>query len=78
MKNNKVMRFLCRDDYLNISDGTNIIGQYCGNLTGNEIRVSHDYLLLTFHSGTQFNPKNKGFEIFFTADAHMPGKLFIG
>lgn len=72
------MHFLCRNDYLNISNGTNIIGQYCGNLTGNEIRVSHDYLLLTFHSGTQFNPKNKGFEIFFTADAHMPGKLFIG
>ena len=74
MKNNKVMHFLCRNDYLNISNGTNIIGQYCGNLTGEEIRVSYDYLVLTFHTGRRFNQTNRGFEIFFTEDVKMPGK----
>ena len=74
MKNNKVMHFLCRNDYLNISNGTNIIGQYCGNLTGKEIRVSHDCLVLTFHTGRRFNQTNRGFEIFFTEDVKMPGK----
>ena len=66
--------FLCRFNYLNISDGNHLIGHYCGNLTGKVIFVSRDYLVLTFHSNENFDPNKKGFEIFFTDDVNMPGK----
>ena len=66
--------FLCRFNYLNISDGNHLIGHYCGNLMGKVIFVSRDYLVLTFHSNESFDPKKKGFEIFFTDDVNMPGK----
>ena len=66
--------FLRRFDYLNISDGDNFIGQYCGDLTGNVIFVSRDYLVLTFHSDEIFDPNKRGFEIIFGEDVNAPGK----
>ena len=59
---------------MSISHGNNVIGHYCGNLTGEVILVSRDYLVLTFHSNEKFDPNNRGFEIFFTEDVSMPGK----
>ena len=59
---------------MNISDGNNFIGRYCGNLTGEVIFVSRDYLVLTFHSDEIFDPDKRGFEIFFTGDVDTPGK----
>ena len=59
---------------MNISDGSNFIGQYCGNLTGKVILVSRDYLVLTFHSDGTFDPDKRGFEIFFAGDVNTPGK----
>ena len=59
---------------MNISDGNNFIGRYCGNLTGKNIFVSRDYLVLTFHSDEIFDPDKRGFEIFFTGDVNTPGK----
>ena len=66
--------FLCRFDYVNISDGNNFIGRYCGSLTGQVIFVSLDYLVLTFHSDGIFDPDKRGFEIFFAGDVNTPGK----
>ena len=59
---------------MNISDGNNFIGRYCGNLTGEVIFVSRDYLVLTFHSDEIFDPNKRGFEIFFAGDVHTPGR----
>ena len=59
---------------MNISDGSNFIGQYCGSLTGKVIFVSRDYLVLTFHSDGIFDPDKRGFEIFFAGDVNTPGK----
>ena len=59
---------------MHISDGNNFIGQYCGNLTGEVIFVSRDYLVLTFHSDEIFDPNKRGFEIFFAGDVDTPGK----
>ena len=59
---------------MDISDGNNFIGRYCGSLTGEVIFVSLDYLVLTFHSDGIFDPDKRGFEIFFAGDVNTPGK----
>ena len=59
---------------MTISDGNKFIGRYCGNLTGEVIFVSRDYLVLTFHSDEIFDPKKRGFEIIFAEDVNAPGE----
>jgi len=50
---------------LKITSDNNIdIGKYCGELTGKEVVVSGDYIVLTFHS--DLSVQNGGFWILFT------------
>ena len=61
-------------DYLEIvvKDGR-MDSKYCGNRTGENIFVTGDQVLITFHSGIAFIQK-RGFLIHFTAGPH--GKCF--
>jgi len=47
------------------ADNNGEVGKYCGELTGNEVVVSGDYAVLTFH--TDGIGQKKGFRIFFSA-----------
>ena len=59
------MNFSCRHDYLKMFfDNTDEVGEYCGELSGEEVFVSGKYALLRFH--TNANITRKGFQISFS------------
>ena len=70
--------FRCRHaDYLEITDDNNVqVGQYCGDLTGNDVFVSGDFAVITFHSDYLNNTKKRGYQMLFNTDvkSRMPGK----
>ena len=56
--------FLCRSDYLKITNDTNLSsGKYCGKKTGKKVEVTGDYAVITFHSNSDV--ERKGFRILF-------------
>ena len=58
--------FFRRYDYLKITDENNVpVGQYCGELTGEEVLVGGVYAVLTFHS--DHSNQKRGFLLFFTS-----------
>ena len=62
----------CRFDYLKIANGITEV-RYCGDqLTGTDLLVSGNYVVLTFHSDWVLENK-KGFEILFV---HEKGNNF--
>ena len=57
--------FLDRYDYLRISDDrNNMIGTYCGNQTGQRVRVVATVAVLTFRS--DYSLRYRGFELIFS------------
>lgn len=58
-------------DYLNITDDKSMeVGKYCGELSGKEVLVAGNYVVLTFYSDV--STERKGFWIFFI---YMQSKL---
>ena len=56
--------FLCRYDYLKITNDTNVSsGKHCGKKTGKKVEVTGDYAFITFHS--DYLDERKGFRILF-------------
>ena len=61
-----INNFLCRYDYLKITDGYNgTAGIYCDEIIGREIFVNGEYAVLTFNSNER--DRGKGFRILFEA-----------
>ena len=57
--------FSCSFDYLRITDDKSMeVGKYCGELSGKEVLVPGNYVVLTFYSDV--STERKGFWIFFT------------
>ena len=64
----------CRFDYLKITNGTRE-DRYCGDqLTGRELLVSGNYVVLTFHTDWLLENKT-GFEILFAGDSKNGNSL---
>ena len=59
-------------DYLEIIKDRRMVGKYCGNRTGQNILLTGDRMLITFHS--DYSQERRGFRILFTAGPH--GKNF--
>ena len=59
-----------RYDYLEIVNDGRIVGNYCGQRTGQNILLTGDQILIKFHSDRE----RKGFLIYFNAGPH--GKCF--
>ena len=59
-------------DYLDIINGRRRVGLYCGKRSEQNILLTGDQILITFHSDG--NVQEKGFLIYFTAGPH--GKYF--
>ena len=59
-------------DYLEIIKDGRMVGKYCGWMTGNNVRLNGDQILITFHSNG--NDQRRGFLIHFTASPD--GKYF--
>ena len=60
------------DDYLEIMKDRRMVGKYCGKKTGQNILLTGDRMLITFHSNLW--DSRGGFRILFTAGPH--GKNF--
>ena len=58
--------FTCRIDYLNIMNGITEVGYCADQLTGRDLLVSGNYVVLTFHTDRLLE-KKRGFEILFLA-----------
>ena len=59
-------------DHLEIVKDRRLVGKYCGWKSGQNILLTGDQILITFHS--DFNKPARGFLIHFTAGPH--GKCF--
>ena len=59
-------------DYLEIVNDGRMVGKYCGRRTGQNIILTGDQILITFHSDDII--QERGFLIHFTAGPH--GKKF--
>ena len=59
-------------DYLEIVNDGRMVGKYCGRRTGQNIFLTGDQILITFHSDDII--QERGFLIHFTAGPH--GKKF--
>ena len=61
----KSFTFLCSKDFLRITDGINkIFGVYCGNKTGQNLRVDGARVKLIFHSDGEI--ERRGYLLNFT------------
>ena len=57
-----------RYDYLKIVNDGRMVGKYCGQRTGQNILLTGDQILITFHlDGSE---EEKGFLIYFNAGPH--------
>ena len=57
--------FLCRKDFLSITDGiSRTFGMYCGNKTGQNLRVTGDKVEIIFHSDGKI--EQRGYLLIFT------------
>ena len=57
--------FLCRKDFLRITDGiSRTFGMYCGNKTGQNLRVTGDKVEIIFHSDGKI--EQRGYLLNFT------------
>ena len=71
--NGRLFPFLMHSyDYLEIVNDGRMVGKYCGNRTGQNILLTGDQILITFHS--DYSEERRGFLIHFTAGPH--GKYF--
>ena len=71
--NGQLFAFLMRSyDYLEIANDGRMVGKYCGSSTGQNIFLTGDQILITFHSDGLL--EHTGFLIHFTAGPH--GKYF--
>ena len=71
--NGQLFPFLVhRWDYLEIVNDGRMVGKYCGQGTGQNIFLTGDQILITFHS--DYSIHLRGFLIHFTAGPH--GKNF--
>ena len=67
--NGQLFPFLMRSyDYLELVSDGRMVGKYCGRRTGQNIFLTGDQILITFHSDYVF--QRKGFLIHFTAGPH--------
>ena len=55
-------------DYLEIVNDGRMVGKYCGRRTGQNILLTGDQILITFHSDDTI--QKRGFLIHFTAGPH--------
>ena len=61
--------FLCSKDFLRITDGMGKrLDQYCGNKTGERLRVTGDQVELMFRSDN--NVEQRGYYLVFTLVSH--------
>ena len=71
--NGQLFPFLTHSfDYLEIVNDGRMVGKYCGRRTGQNIFLTGDQILITFHSDDII--QERGFLIHFTAGPH--GKKF--
>ena len=71
--NGQLFPFLMHSwDYLEIVNDRRKVGKYCGNRAGQNILLTGDQILITFHSDD--SDQRRGFLIHFTAGPH--GKYF--
>ena len=67
--NGQLFPFLMHSwDYLEIVNDGRMVGKYCGNRAGQNIHLTGDQILITFHSDRTV--QRRGFLIHFTAGPH--------
>ena len=67
--NGQLFPFLMHSwDYLEIVNDGSMVGKYCGRRTGQNILLTGDQILITFHSDDTI--QKRGFLIHFTAGPH--------
>ena len=67
--NGQLFSFLMHSwDYLEIVNDGRMVGKYCGNKAGQNILLTGDQILLTFHSDDVI--QKRGFLIHFTVGPH--------
>ena len=73
--NGQLFPFLMHSyDYLEIIKDGRMVGTYCGTRTGENVFLTGDQIVITFHSDLYGESRGRGFLIHFTAGPH--GKYF--